>query len=136
MSAWVVKDRVIQAIVTYISQEHLSNPYTPIKDPVKRYEIDLTSELWENKLATALLQMNHDSVAFRYDGEHEDVKLTYHPKEVDKVQLVKYIHCYLYQCCEGKYPETPLYKFIEEVGRILADTIVTSSPEYDKAAWG
>ena len=55
--------------------------------------------------------------------------LTYH------YQLLKSLHCYLYQCTEGDIPELELYKNIEKLIHCLESYIINRIPEYSAADW-
>jgi hypothetical protein len=52
------------------------------------------------------------------------------------VEQFKAIHCLLYQCCEGKVPNSRLYDELNRAAGELAQRIVQDMPEYDKASWG
>jgi hypothetical protein len=57
-------------------------------------------------------------------------------KPANMVSLYKSLQCYLYQCCEGKVPETALYKALQNIANTLARYIVSDLPEYEAANWG
>lgn len=50
-------------------------------------------------------------------------------------QLLKSLHHYIYQCSEGKIPDTELYKGIEKLINNLENFIATNQPEYEEAEW-
>lgn len=50
-------------------------------------------------------------------------------------QLLKSLHCYLYQCSEGDVYNTPIYKAIEKLSERLTEYIVFHLPEYKEAEW-
>jgi hypothetical protein len=52
------------------------------------------------------------------------------------VEQFKAMCCLLYQCCEGKVPNTPLYHELNRAAGELAQRIVQDLPEYEKASWG
>jgi hypothetical protein len=52
------------------------------------------------------------------------------------VEQFKALHCLLYQCCEGKSPNSRLYAELNHAAGELAQRIVQDMPEYDKASWG
>jgi len=52
------------------------------------------------------------------------------------VEQFKALHCLLYQCFEGKSPNSRLYDELNHAAGELAQRIVQDLPEYDKASWG
>ena len=52
------------------------------------------------------------------------------------VEQLKAMCCLLYQCSEGKVPNTPLYGELNRAAGELAQRIVEDLPEYYKASWG
>jgi hypothetical protein len=52
------------------------------------------------------------------------------------VEQFKAMCCLLYQCCEGKVPDSRLYDELNSAAGQLAQAIVQDLPEYDKASWG
>jgi hypothetical protein len=52
------------------------------------------------------------------------------------VEQFKAISCLLYQCCEGKVPNSPLYDELNRAAGELARAIIQELPEYDQASWG
>ena len=50
-------------------------------------------------------------------------------------QLLKSLHCFLYQCNEGNVPSTPIYKAVAKLAEVLADFIICNQPEYKNAEW-
>ena len=103
---------------------------------------DASESGWTERLGQAMFQLNVIAVDVRY-GSHEARKsrpLTYRyqvTEPVPLVQVLKSLHCWLYQCCEGDIPETELYKlFDSDVRLYLMSEITTQLPEYEKAHWG
>ena len=52
------------------------------------------------------------------------------------VEQFKAMRCLLYQCCEGKIPNSQLYDELNRTAGELAQRIVQDLPEYEKASWG
>ena len=139
MSAFIVEDRTINRIVTWLKSEVRTSRFT-IDQLARKYTIDLTSDKWEEKLALAMFQLNWEGVNARYGaGEAEKFRplnFTYIPEPyVSKVQVSKSLQCWMYQCNEGDVPQTKLYQFFQEVENHLAIQIVMDLPEYNKAEW-
>ena len=140
MSAFMVEDTTINRVVTWLTREVTTSRFT-LDSLAREYDVDLTSDNWDEKLAKAMFQLNCDGVNARYgEGEAEKFRplnFTYKP-EVDtfRVQVLKSLQCWLYQCSEGDVPETKLYQFFEEVSHHVALKIVMDLPAYDTAKWG
>ena len=140
MSAFMVEDTTINRVVTWLTREVTTNRFT-LDWLAREYDIDLTSDKWDEKLAQAMFQLNCDGVIARYgEGEAEKFRplnFTYKPEgDTFLVQVLKSLQCFLYQCSEGDVPETKLYQFFEEVSHHVALKIVMDLPAYDKATWG
>jgi hypothetical protein len=140
MSAFMVEDKTINSVVTWLKREVQSSRFT-LSFLAREYGIDLESAGWDAKLAQAMFQLNCDGVTERYGkGEAETFRslhFTYKPEiHYSLVQVLKSLQCWHYQCSEGDVPETKLYQFFEEVEHHLALQIVMNLPEYDKATWG
>ena len=140
MSAFMVEDTTINRVVTWLKREVQTSKFT-LDWLAKKYEVDLTSDQWDKKLAEAMFQLNCDGVNARYgEGEAEKFRplnFTYKPEIYHSlVQVLKSLQCWKYQCSEGDVPQTKLYQFFEEVEYHLALKIVMDLPEYDKALWG
>ena len=140
MSAFMVEDQTINRVVTWHTRE-VSTRFPNIDRIGQKYGVDLVSEKWDEKLAKAMFQLNCDGVNARYgDDEAEKFRplnFTYKPEgNTFRVQVLKSLQCWMYQCNEGDVPQTKLYRFFEEVENYLALQIVMSLPEWDKAKWG
>lgn len=54
-----------------------------------------------------------------------------------RIQVLKSIECFLYQCAEGEIPEkSSLYKALENIAGHIKSNIINKIPEYEKAIWG
>ena len=140
MSAFIVEDTTINRVVTWLKREVQCSRFT-LDWLAREYNVDLTSDNWDEKLAQAMFQLNCDGVNARYgEGEAETFRplhFTYQPEiQYSPVQVLKSLQCWHYQCSEGDVPKTKLYQFFEEVEHHVALKIVMSLPEYDKAKWG
>jgi hypothetical protein len=140
MSAYIVEDTTINQVVTWLSSE-VSVSHFILDQLERKYDIDLVSDMWDEKLAKAMFQLNCDAVNARYGegeaGKFRPLNFTYQPElYFSLVQALKSLQCWLYQCSEGEIPTTKLYQFFREVENLIALKIVFSLPEYDKATWG
>jgi hypothetical protein len=140
MSAFIVEDKTINRVVTWLTREVATHRFS-LDQRARKYDVDLTSDGWEKKLAYAMFQLNCDGVNARYgEGEAEKFRpqnFMYKPESYfSLVQVLKSLQCWLYQCSEGDVPETKLYRFFKEVESYLALKIVSELPAYEKATWG
>ena len=140
MSAFIVEDTTINRVVTCLKREVQRSRFT-LDWLAREYNVDLTSDNWDAKLAQAMFQLNCDGVNARYgEGKAEQFRplnFTYKPEVYHSlVQVLKSLQCWKYQCSEGDVPQTKLYRFFEEIENHLALQIVMGLPEYKKAVWG
>ena len=140
MSAFIVEDTTINRVVTWLTSEVSTSHFT-IGQLARKYDVDLVSDEWDEKLAQAMFQLNCDGVNARYGegeaGKFRPLNFTYQPEPYfSLVQVLKSLQCWLYQCCEGDVPTTKLYLFFREVESYLALKIVSDLQEYEKATWG
>src|SRR5437764_13591615 len=136
MSAYIVENKTINKVVCWIEREVWKHNFT-LDQIAQKYQVDLYGDMWKEKLAKAMFQLNCAGVDARY-GEgraKKDVSapFVYKSEQCDSlVEVFKALQCFTYQCCEGDVPETNLYKFFGEVENHLAQKIVMALPEYDK----
>jgi hypothetical protein len=91
------------------------------------------------KIGRKLFLLNRKALRARYGcGEHLRVPEFVFEKWADATPVgqFKAISCLLYQCCEGKVPNSPLYDELNRAAGELAQAIVQELPEYDQASWG
>jgi hypothetical protein len=131
MSAYIVGHETIQKIINSLTTRDLWPPqYQPC--PVEK-----------DKLGQALLDLNALSVEERYGkGEAKEfgVPLVFVPVKglpfQKDIEFLKTLDCYLYQSCEGRAVETPLFSYLEHVKHLLEARIVRDLPQYEDAEWG
>lgn len=102
-------------------------------------EVPRINPICSEILFEAMELMNAQALSEKYEGRHDGELRTY-PSTVrepaNMPALYKSLKCYLYQCCEGKVPETDLYKTLRNIETIWADYIVSDLPEFQAAIWG
>jgi hypothetical protein len=142
MSAFIVSDETINKIVSFIDRNLYGNSIvsSEVQRALKDFGIEkIISESNEkqlNALANCLLYLNKKAVDFRYNEVNQINLIKFQDEPASEIQVLKSIHCYLYQCSEGQqFEESKLYKFIERIRDILESDIIHSLPEYEKAAW-
>jgi len=140
MSAFIVEDKTINYVVNWLRRQ--IDELNIIPEKLQRLGIDTSIPGWAEIPGHEMFQLNIKAVDARY-GEGEAAKfrtLNYrleHTEAVPLEQVLKSLHCWLYQCCEGDVPETELYKFFDtDVRLYLMTKIITHLPEYEEAYWG
>src|SRR5215472_8338581 len=91
------------------------------------------------KIGRKLFVLNRRALCARYGcGEHLRLPEFVFEQWADAspMEQFKAMSCLLYQCCEGKVPNSPLYDELNRAAGDLAQLIVQDLPEYDKASWG
>ena len=137
MSSYVVEDATINRVVSFLQSLHEAS--------MIRRELlgvaNLITPEGEKELAVKMFALNWEAVLTRYpqsDPDHfrrEDFRYSY--ELATEIQAYKSLTCWLYQCAEGNIPETnALYKAMDRVKDLLANELVTKTPEYEKAYWG
>lgn len=94
--------------------------------------------------ALQLFRANVEAVCQRYEHMSEEERGLYPEPAFSRtsywpqwsnVQLVKHLSCLRYQMSEGEIPETESYKRLSKLIGDISESILMSSPEYDKARW-
>ncbi len=141
MSAFMVEDKTINRVVTWLGNEVKKSEGYDLKEKLEELNYNLTSDEWEEILAKDMFQLNTDGVNARYgNGEAEKFRpldFQYQSEySFTTVQILKSLQCWLYQCTEGNLPKTELYQFFDNVVETyLLKKIVYALPQYDSAEW-
>jgi hypothetical protein len=143
MSAFIVADHTINQIVNWLGRELEQDSGTiSIRQKLLKLGFDASIAGWREILGQEMFALNIQAVDTRY-GKGEAVKfrkLNYHyevTQPVPLVQVLKSLHCWLYQCTEGDIPQTALYQlFANDVQLYLMSKIIATLPEYEQAYWG
>lgn len=94
----------------------------------------------DNKLSEigkGFLKLNRKAVNYRYNEKQRYPEYAF--KKVFNVPLswsIKAGNCLKYQCSEGNFDKTKVYKEIEEYLFTLAMHLINNMAEYDAAPWG
>lgn len=123
MSAFVVQKSTIDAIVTYCFEPRYPAHglfYAETKE-------ELGQKIWD---------LNHRAVNQRYRESGDVPKYEHASKHLGLVALYKAVSCLIYQCSEGDCPESQTYQALGYLKSVIADRIISSSKEYEQAAWG
>lgn len=126
MSAFMVEDVTINRVVTHIAQN----------EDLPRFGLGN-----EANLGAAMFNLNIKGVEARYgDGEAKEFRpldYKFEPAEASDAQVLKSLHCWLYQCSEGDIPETSrLYKLMRDYAEAMGETVNVKSAAYRDAEWG
>jgi hypothetical protein len=134
MSAFVVEDKTINRIVTYLLEDNRGGEY-------HRRElaalIGCSNENLAHELGTAMLLLNQQAVNERYGDEDLGTNYTFKREPTTDVQAFKSLQCWGYQCSEGDVPETKLFKMMAKLESTWADAIIRKHVRaYEGAEWG
>jgi hypothetical protein len=91
------------------------------------------------KIGRKLFLLNRRALRARYGpGEHLHIPEFVFEKWTDatSIEQFKAMCCLLYQCREGKVPNSRLYAELNNAAGELAQRIVQDLPQYAKASWG
>jgi hypothetical protein len=142
MSAFVVDDRTINRVVTFLYSSAVRDPASGLASYPKRIEeaaaitADTESER-PSALAAQMHALNARAVNARYSERNRSDGYRFLTATVEnKCQVLKSLLCWLYQCIEGEIPEQPLWIVLNEFSKALALDIVRELPEYHEAEWG
>lgn len=129
MSAFLVKNSTLSKLAEWL-----------------RYKEDIEGGFFrsfksDKELAKALYDLNVKALKERYEDYQDFVVPFEYTGEVfldnDKRRAQAYmsLSCFLYQCNEGRVPETELYKKLEEFRIKMAKEIAFDWAEKQKAIW-
>ena len=153
MSCWIVSENHINAIAEVIAWRLNVSVNTGIgiyinKDELERVFSDCKKETkpgcWsfsKQAIVDKLLGMNVKAYEYRYSEVVEIEE--YKAKETENmltsgklIAFVKVLGCYLYQCCEGDFPESGVFKVIENMQTAVKNYYISHLPEYEETPWG
>ena len=135
MSAFLVEDITINNVVNWLVRELPNNYYLTEELKKMGYSVEEPG-----KLAKDMFRLNLTSLKQRYGSAEGFRELFFTYKStypVAKIQVLKSLQCWLYQCAEGNVVRKKLYRFFDEVVKVyLMSNIIYDLPEYDTAQWG
>lgn len=135
MSAFLVEDITINNVVNWLVRELPNNYY--LTEELKKIGYSIEEP---GKLAKDMFRLNLTSLKQRYGSPEGFRELFFTYKStypVAKIQVLKSLQCWLYQCAEGNVVRKKLYRFFDEVVKVyLMSHIIYDLPEYDSAQWG
>jgi hypothetical protein len=130
MSAYVVGDETINRILAWL---RIHQRYQSEDPEIKALGIGMG-------LGQALKDLNRAAVTCRYPASKAEGNGVFHYSAKTGTpsgyQMAKSVNCLAYQCAEGPISETPLFKWLEQLGNEVCHKIVRESGEYEEAEWG
>jgi len=125
MSAFMVSDNTINRILSQITVDDAGRC------------LGRFAELSIVELGEKMLKMNEEALFQRYGDKApvEKIKLKTTDTQCSKIQALKSLRCLLYQCSEGKVPETVLFKSLEKLSDRWALSIINDLDDYANAEW-
>jgi hypothetical protein len=142
MSAYIVEDKTINRVVSYINSSLQREHSWLFNEFLRAAEVDRNDEDWTTKLGISMAMLNDKAMDARYGegtavSDREGVSYEFHWEMAAPIQVLKSLQCWHYQCSEGDIAQTSeLYKVAEQLELYLATSIVSRLPQYDKAVWG
>jgi len=137
MSSFLVNTKTINNILTGLTSKKwidgIMGKY-PFEDVIKKEE-DF------NKLGKRLLRLNINALIQRYKDDKNQYKgilnnYKFNFVKSSKIQFIKNLQCFLYQCLEGNNTKKKLYKDLKKVENALINSYISNLKEYKKASWG
>lgn len=141
MSAFVVQDKTINQVVSLLHLGILSGciPLELGLTKISEAGFDLNTQDGPRQLAEEMFALNVAAVNARYGkGEAEKFRpldFKYQIVSVSRVQVIKSLESWLYQCTEGNVPATRVYQAMEDVLSALCIDFVHRTKEYMEGKW-
>jgi hypothetical protein len=135
MSSFLVSKETINNIVTGLTSKTWTDCIMwdyPFKDVINEDE-DF------NKLGKELIKLNLLALGKRYGDELNEEEINnyeFNFKDSSKIQFIKNLQCFLYQCSEGDIINTKLFKDLRKVEIALINDYINDLEEYKTAKWG
>ena len=138
MSAYIVEDKTINRIITFLASDQEASH---VKSLLKtQLGLDHNDEKYHENLGTRMFSLNILAVNTLYGvGEAEKFRpldYKFHYEITDRIQALKSLRCFLYQCYEGEIPESQLFKILDSYAAELAYRIISYLPAYERADRG
>lgn len=142
MSSYIVNDETINKVVSYLCSK-ANGPDPNIlwnKTKLEAMGFDLRSQESCAKLAHKMFDLNVAAVQARYgEAEGEGFPLpvfAYSFMAATTIEVIKALKAWLYQCTEGRVPQSALYLAMTEVHCLLCIDFVEQTEEYEATPWG
>jgi hypothetical protein len=136
MSAFLVEEKTLNRIISYIDDEVARSPWLRSKFE-KELGVNFAGD-WKTALGQKMWDLNQLALSYRYGDPKQDLVYRFSPVVCTSIQAYKSLQCWHYQCCEGDIPqESKLYTFFDTVVLShIANSIIINTIAYEKAEWG
>jgi hypothetical protein len=145
MSAFLVDNDVINQALAYFRKAE--------NDPMSRWTVEALESFGFNynlltdeglsALGQSMFDLNVRGIEARYNPEQVEYLVDSSVYQFSdgfrptRVEALKCLICFLYQCMEGDIPEdSKFYLALQEVSNRIAHDIVRDLPEYEALPWG
>src|SRR4051812_24091883 len=105
MSAFLVENTTISKILTVLEKSVRQSEWIKTKT-IEELSIDFFHPKWQAQVGQKMLDLNQRALGYRYGDPKQHLKYTFNPVSCTKIQALKALQCWLYQCAEGNIPET------------------------------
>lgn len=144
MSAFIVNYSVINNILSIAENHELMTKCCYLKRELTNIfgqnKYGFIDEEILNNAGQKFLELNIDSVNYRYNEEEDYIyaeEYRYKNTKASLIQAIKSLNCLMYQSCEiENYKENPTYKKMERLKKLFIDTYFYTNEEYKQAQWG
>jgi len=102
------------------------------------------------KLAFEMFKLNFNAYTYRYkeyknfqiegikdleNYKFNEIEIGINSNKNAIFQVLKSLHCFIYQCSEGDIIEDKLYKTLDRIASIISNNLISELPEYKKVDW-
>lgn len=139
MSCFIMKDNVLSSVanevIKYVTSDSTSFLFHEVRKKLDRI-LNWDYKNGSKRLFDEMAKLNRRAYYYRYGEESgRGYYDKHHP--LTKIQLIKQLNCFLYQCCENNLNKTDqLYQCIDEFRKELEHDYLVHLKEYDEAPWG
>lgn len=131
MSSFIVEDATINRVLGHM---YFDRARTTVVSDLRR--IGINAETDPARLGLKMMQLNCRATGVRYREKYR-AEYSYRLETCTRMQAIKSLTCWLYQCAEGKIPErSKLWRIMKEYRDDLAMAVIDEMPEYNAANWG
>jgi hypothetical protein len=138
MSSFEVSDGTINGVVSWFYLRQMGNAqHCSGAWKLQNSGYNLCNEEGQQRLADEMRQLNTRATHHRYNqqvaapGPHP-YRFT---SSITRIQAIKFLDCWLYQCSEDATYQDPLFLLMSEVRGLVAGDIVRDMPEYEAAKY-
>jgi len=137
MSVQVVNKKVLNKIVSGLlkESEYVIGEFRHFVNDFKNYN-DIKS--WESALICMMYDLNVKTYNYRYRMEQEkiDKSLCFEQIEVSKLEFIKSLDYYIYQCSESINDDSKLLKLLKQLQTNVRDFYISNLEAYKNLPWG